>query len=385
MKMPNPAVTARAVLKSLLLLTLSLSASTSLAQTIELQAITDFPVIDSGEVPYYKDIAGERNVLAINAADENYREKFARADHVFSGASGVYTVTIRALGEIDGDCEYRLLVNGVLIGSMANPSVEEDYTVVDHAFEGVAIATNDVISVESNALSNGLIPEGDGFAFARGRWRTLILDQQSELTTDNANNVDLSLTVSADSTNTTLGVPVEISLVVNNAANMAVASNAAIETTLPDSLSFFSSEACLQDNQNAQLISCALPELAAGQSQNVSLSVITTVAGDSEVTFTLNADQADNNLEDNSTTMTLTAAEADISTTSGSSTGSVSTGTETNTTETGNTDNTNNESESETTSMNSTSTNAASNSGGALSLWFLLLAIWPTLRLTRLR
>jgi hypothetical protein len=136
-------------------------------------ATIDFPNINAGEVPYYKDDA--RNALAIDASVVSYRDKFARATASFTGTAGNYDVTITALGETDGDCFYRLLVNGNVMGTRQNTPVTVDYTPQNHTFTNVAIPAGATLGVESNAVSNGLIPEAGGFAFARGRWTTLAL------------------------------------------------------------------------------------------------------------------------------------------------------------------------------------------------------------------
>jgi len=100
--------------------------------TLVYDATTDFPAIGAGEVPYYVDAA--RNALAINASVVAYRDKFARATTTFDGAAGRYDVTITALGEVDGECSYRLLVNGTLIGTKQNVRVATDYGAQNHIF-----------------------------------------------------------------------------------------------------------------------------------------------------------------------------------------------------------------------------------------------------------
>ncbi len=142
-------------------------------ETMVYAATTDFPIINSGEVPYYKDTA--RNALAIDAANTAYRGKFARAQTPFAGVGSTYDVTITSLRELDGECTYRFLVNGAVKGSAQNSSTTTDYAPQSHTFAGITIASNDTIAVESNTDSNGLVPEGAGFAWARGRWTTLTL------------------------------------------------------------------------------------------------------------------------------------------------------------------------------------------------------------------
>jgi len=136
-------------------------------------ARTDFPTINTGEVPYYSDSAN--NALAIDASIESYRGKFARAVRTFTGSSGVYDVTITTLTELDGECTYRLLINGIVRGTYTNPATSTDYALSTNTWFGIVINNAETIAVESNTDSNGLIPEGGGFAWARGRWRQIAL------------------------------------------------------------------------------------------------------------------------------------------------------------------------------------------------------------------
>ncbi|MDZ8117706.1 PKD domain-containing protein [Pontiella agarivorans] len=137
------------------------------------EAVNDFPVITAGEVNYYKD--NGNNALAINAATVSNRDKFARAETTFSGSTGVYDVTITALQELDGECVYQFLVNGVVKGTATNSPATVDYEEQNHSFRNILVSEGDTIAVQSKTDSNGLVAEGDGFAWARGRWRTLSL------------------------------------------------------------------------------------------------------------------------------------------------------------------------------------------------------------------
>ncbi len=136
----------------------------------------EFTDTEAGAVPYYFD--PQREALAINAAIEDHREKFARASVVFKGPSGTYTVTINAMRETDGDCTYRLLVDGRVVRTATNDETEIDYALQKHRFAGVKIKSGASLSIESNAVTNGKIPESDGTAFARGRWTSVTVESQ---------------------------------------------------------------------------------------------------------------------------------------------------------------------------------------------------------------
>lgn len=145
--------------------------------TTVLDALTDFPVITAGAVPYYKHTA--EGALAIDAANVAFRGPFARAEATFSGEAGVYEVTLRTLRELDGECVYRLLINGVLQGSVTNDPTSVDYAPQNHLFSDINIPAGATIAVESATDSNGLFEEDGGFAWARGRWTTLTLEATS--------------------------------------------------------------------------------------------------------------------------------------------------------------------------------------------------------------
>ncbi|MGF1452054.1 MAG: DUF4350 domain-containing protein [Opitutales bacterium] len=134
-------------------------------------ALNDLPAIDAGAVPYYRD--NSRNALAIDASNTAHRNVFARAELTFPGEAGNYDVTIDTIGEEDGESTYRLLVNGVVVGTVTNTPTTAAFEDQQHVFANVTIPTGATIGIESNAVTNGLIPEGDGTAYSRGRWTQL--------------------------------------------------------------------------------------------------------------------------------------------------------------------------------------------------------------------
>jgi hypothetical protein len=277
------------------------------AQTLELQAVEDFINLDSGEVPYYLDLAGTRNALAINAAKEEYREKFARAEYEFLGSDGLYDLTIHALGEIDGDCEYRLLVNGIEIGAAINPPVDEDYKVIEHTFKGVALNFASIIAVESNAVSNGIIPEGDGYAFARGRWRSLFITPSSDDSVSQDFNVDLGLTLDVIGSELTQNQSTTFFISTINLSSESAATNAVVDIELPASVEFEASAECTASATGAR---CFLPELPASESLSLSFVGRLIDSGDVAITASVMADQTDPDNNNNSPSIAITVAEA---------------------------------------------------------------------------
>lgn len=117
----------------------------------------------------YKD--NGRNAVAVDASI--YKDRFGATQKIFEGVNGFYNISLTSLTEIDGESSYRLRINNTLIGEFQNPASSTDYTENIHTFENVLVETGDLIQIESNTHSNGTIPEGDGFAFSRGRWRSI--------------------------------------------------------------------------------------------------------------------------------------------------------------------------------------------------------------------
>lgn len=140
-----------------------------------LKATSDFNEISvPGFVPYYIDKA--RGALAINAAEESYRGKIAAARHQFKGEKGTYALSLYSMQETDGESEYSVSINGKEVLKTKNAPTQIDYSIHEgHAPMDVALQPGDLIQVTSNAPTNGLIPEGDTTAYARGRWTELML------------------------------------------------------------------------------------------------------------------------------------------------------------------------------------------------------------------
>ena len=279
------------------------------AQSIELQAISDFTNRESGAVPYYLDIAGQRNVLAIDAAIPEYRNKFARAEHEYIGPEGIYDITINAMGEIDGDGTYRLLINGIVQGVAVNPPVSVDYTIIEHTFPSIALSMETMIAVESNAVSNDTIPEGDGYAFARGRWQSVVLsapDDTSTVVTDNA--IDLALDLSTVEGLAQDGTQIPIIVSVINQSETTTATTPVISFDLPEGVEFANGDLCSAIRTGVQ---CELPEIAPGEITNTSFNVDITQAGWLSISAAISSDQADTERSNNTATLAFESSAAD--------------------------------------------------------------------------
>ena len=86
-------------------------------------------------------------------------------------------VILVTLGETDGESPYQVLLNGNEIGSFTNSETSIDYRENYFDLGSLTLKPGDIISVKAKAVTNGKIPENDGTAYARGRWRGLVFQE----------------------------------------------------------------------------------------------------------------------------------------------------------------------------------------------------------------
>ncbi len=122
-----------------------------------------------GFVPAYKDTP--RNAMAVDAV--KYKDMFAASTMVYEGEEGLYDLTLMTLKELDGESSYRISINEQIVGQFKNKTTEKDYEPDFFTARKVTLQKGDVIRIESNTHSNFKVPEGEIFAFSRGRWRQL--------------------------------------------------------------------------------------------------------------------------------------------------------------------------------------------------------------------
>ena len=140
---------------------------------IVVNALTDFPTLNvQGYAPAYQDNA--RGALAIDASQ--YKDQFAAARGTFNGPEALYDITVTTLLETDGESTYRLRINGNLVGEFSNIRTGTDYVPYFQTFRGISVPANAQIQIEFSSHSNGLIAEGDDFAYSRGRWTQVAFD-----------------------------------------------------------------------------------------------------------------------------------------------------------------------------------------------------------------
>lgn len=274
--------------------------NTAQADTFQYQATTDFSDLTAGEVPYY--VHRRVAALAIDAGNPAYRDKFARASTTFDGPAALYDVTIDALGEEDGECEFRFLVNGVVVGSAVNTRVGKDYDVQNHVFNNISIPANAEISVESNAVSNGLIPEDDIFAFARGRWTALTLVSDPD---------SLAISIDTDDDTPQVGQSVEIIVDIFNEDPQQIATTPVLQLTLPDQLTADSHPQCTAANN---VLSCALAEITPKETRTFTVTATAIAGGTAQLLASVTSDQQTIAVTDNSYALQIDSPAPEVTT-----------------------------------------------------------------------
>ena len=144
-------------------------------KSIVLKATIDFTTLSvEGFVPATN--KGGRKVLSVNAG--KYKDKYAAAQSIFTGASGSYDIAINTLKEFDGESTYRIRIDGKLVGEYQNPRTDKDgdFSPAGTTFKNINVEKGDIVQVEFNSHTNGLIPEHGGTAYARGRWSSLVFN-----------------------------------------------------------------------------------------------------------------------------------------------------------------------------------------------------------------
>lgn len=120
-------------------------------------------------VPFYQDKT--RKALAINAVI--YKDKYSSAVTTFTAKSGFYDIELISMKETDGESSYRILINDELVGEFQNPTTTNDYELNVYSIKNIQVQKGAIIEVEFNTHSNGKIPEGEAFAYSRGRWKEI--------------------------------------------------------------------------------------------------------------------------------------------------------------------------------------------------------------------
>jgi|GEM_PF-2812295 len=130
--------------------------------------------LESFSPAYYDKVRG---AIAINTVLQP-TDKWAAATTSFEHPSGIYTIRFISLLESDGECSYVIRIGGKKVMDFQNPRIYgkdiEEYSPHAEEVKNIAIEKGSRILVEFLPHSNGLVPEGDGFGYARARWKSNI-------------------------------------------------------------------------------------------------------------------------------------------------------------------------------------------------------------------
>lgn len=125
-----------------------------------------------GFSPAYYD--KDRNAIAINTV-EHPTDEWAAATKIFEKETGIYTIKFTSLLETDGESSYIVKIDGQKVMEFTNPRIYgkgiPEYEPHEVSVKDISIKNGSVIQVEFLPHSNNMVEEGEGFAFARARWK----------------------------------------------------------------------------------------------------------------------------------------------------------------------------------------------------------------------
>jgi hypothetical protein len=144
------------------------------AQPTVYRAASDFtPVAHGFGEAYAEARAGDASLHGLAVNPKTSQDRFAAADVSFTGPAGVYDLRLLAVAEEDGESVYQVMVGDRSLPPRVNPVTKEKRQPVWHGWSGVRLEPGIRIRVLFAGRSNGRYPEGDAFAWSRGRWGLL--------------------------------------------------------------------------------------------------------------------------------------------------------------------------------------------------------------------
>lgn len=126
-----------------------------------------------------------RKAFQINTIKQPHNE-WATAKTTYDGESGIFNVIFTSLQETDGECYYKVIIDGKTIIEYQNPRIAntatKDYSPYVVGTMGIAISKGASIQIDFKSNSNGLVPEKDTFGWARARWRAISIGNCDTIT-----------------------------------------------------------------------------------------------------------------------------------------------------------------------------------------------------------
>ncbi len=138
------------------------------SDTWDLSKPEDYKAIGAIEVP--------KKGFQINTVKQPHNE-WATAKTIYDGVSGVFNLIFTSLLETDGECYYKVLINGKTVLEYQNPRIHgtenKEYTPYVVGVKNIKLEKGDTIQVDFKSNSNGLVPEKGDFGWARARWKSI--------------------------------------------------------------------------------------------------------------------------------------------------------------------------------------------------------------------
>ena len=123
-----------------------------------------------------------RGAVAIDASNPEFRNVFFAARHTVDwlDTPQAFNLNLDIIAEFDGESEYIIKLNDKPALRATAPATPEGFSPATLKLGVIKLSPGDKLSVLSNAVTNGKIPEGDGTAYSRGRWTKVILKNTAE-------------------------------------------------------------------------------------------------------------------------------------------------------------------------------------------------------------
>jgi hypothetical protein len=153
--------------------------------------ILDSKIFDSSNMKF-ESIEGYADAQTENIAGKEILQNpnlsaWSAAQIVYRGTTGNADFILKTMLEKGGESTYRLKVNGEQITEFTNDRIfgteTENYSIQTHYFNNnVVLKDGDIIQVEFNNTTNGLVSEGDSTAVAHGIFLNLEIRTTGEFT-----------------------------------------------------------------------------------------------------------------------------------------------------------------------------------------------------------
>lgn len=180
----------------------------------KITGIANYDAANKAAIPNSPANSANVGEVVLGCGGANGKTRPCAAEETYTGPTGDYFIKLSAMGEPDGECNYEVFVNGTKIGEQKTTRIfgtnTPAYTVEQLQINNTAVElkNGDIIRVTFNQTSNDLVPEGNGFATARGRWRGIELCPDDNIVTPVVDEV--SFNTLAPSIGSVANIPLKV-------------------------------------------------------------------------------------------------------------------------------------------------------------------------------